>query len=110
MHTDGPGPDWTQIVALYDQLMRLDGSAIVRLNRAVAVGEHAGLDRGLALVDDLEPELGDYHAFHATRADLLRRLGRSAAAADAYDAAIALAGNAAEVAYLTRQRSGLRSD
>ena len=109
VHTDGDAPDWAQIVALYDQLVRLDRSPIVRLNRAIAVGERDGLDRGLALVDELEPDLSGYHAYHAARADLLRRLGRHAAAADSYDAAIALAGNAAEVAYLTGQRDALRS-
>ena len=109
VHTDGDAPDWAQIVALYDQLVRLDRSPIVRLNRAIAVGERDGLDRGLALVDELEPDLSGYHAYHAARADLLRRLDRHAAAADAYDAAIALAGNAAEVAYLTGQRDALRS-
>lgn len=105
VHTDGDAPDWTQIVALYDQLIRLDGSPIVRLNRAIAVGEADGPEFGLALVDELEPELSGYHAFHATRAELLRRLGRGAASRDAFDAAIALAGNSAEVAYLTRRRN-----
>jgi RNA polymerase sigma-70 factor (ECF subfamily) len=104
VHTDGDATDWTQVVALYDQLLRLDGSPIVRLNRAIAVGERDGLEMGLALIGDLEPELREYHAFHAARAEVLRRLGRSAAARDAYDSAIALAGNTAEVAYLARRR------
>jgi RNA polymerase sigma-70 factor (ECF subfamily) len=106
VHTDGDATDWTQVVALYDQLVRLDGSPIVRLNRAIAVGERDGADAGLALIDALEPELSGYHAYHAARAELLRRLGRVAASRDAYDAAIALAGNTAEVAYLTRRRHG----
>ncbi|WP_194410124.1 RNA polymerase sigma factor [Microbacterium cremeum] len=110
VHTDGDVTDWRQVVALYDQLVRLDGSPIVRLNRAIAVGECEGTDLGLSLVDELEPELRGYHAFHAARADLLRRLGHDAAAVEAYDAAIALAGNAAEVAYLTRRREQLSSD
>ena len=104
VHTDGDAADWAQVVALYDQLVRLDGSPIVRLNRAIAVGQLAGPDAGLALVDALEPDLSGYHAFHASRADLLRQLGRTAASRDAYDAAIGLAGNTAEIAFLTRRR------
>lgn len=110
VHTDGDAPDWAQVVALYDQLVRLDGSPIVRLNRAIAVAERDGPDVALPLVDALEPELRDYHPFPAARAELLRRLGRDAEAAASYDAAIALAGNTAEVAYLTRRREELSSD
>ncbi|TQS45053.1 RNA polymerase sigma factor [Cryptosporangium phraense] len=97
--------DWSQVVALYDQLGRLDPSPIVALNRAIAVAELDGPDVALAAVDRLD--LDGYHAFHATRADLLRRLGRSANARDAYDRAIELAGNTAEAAYLTRRRDQL---
>ena len=104
VHTDGDAPDWAQIVALYDHLVRLDGSPIVRLNRAIAVGEADGPGFGLALVDELEPDLAGYHAFHAARAELLRRLGRGAASRDAFDVAIGLAGNSAEIASLTRRR------
>ncbi|WP_245560909.1 RNA polymerase sigma factor [Agromyces subbeticus] len=110
VHTDGDSPDWTQVVALYDQLVRLDGSPIVRLNRAIAVGERDGPEAALALTDALEPELRGYHAYHAARADLLRRVGRTAAARGAYDAAIILAGNSAEIAYLTRRRDEMRRD
>jgi RNA polymerase sigma-70 factor, ECF subfamily len=104
VHTDGDAPDWTQVVALYDQLVRLDGSPIVRLNRALAVGERDGPEVGLALIEELETDLSGYHAYHAVRADLLRRSGRAMAASQAYDAAISLAGNTAEIAFLTRQR------
>lgn len=104
VHTDGEATDWSQVVALYDQLVRLDASPIVRLNRAVAVGERDGPQAGLALMDGMEHELRDYHAFHAARADALRRLGRNAAAREAYDAAIALTGNTAEIAFLVRRR------
>ena len=104
VHTDGAATDWAQVVALYDQLVGIDGSPIVRLNRAIAVGELDGEDAGLALIDELEPALRGYHAFHASRAELLRRLGRTVASRTAYDAAIALAGNSAEIAYLTRRR------
>jgi RNA polymerase sigma-70 factor (ECF subfamily) len=93
------------VVALYDRLARLDPSPIVALNRAVAVAELDGPDVGLALVDGLP--LAGYHAWHATRADLLRRLGRSADAKQAYDAAIAATRNSAERAYLGRKRDEL---
>jgi RNA polymerase sigma-70 factor, ECF subfamily len=99
--------DWSQIVALYDQLARLDPSPIIALNRAIAVAELDGPEVALALVDRLEPRLAGYHVYHATRADLLRRLGRSQQSRAAYDKAIELAGNTAEIAYLTRRRDRL---
>ena len=100
--------DWSQVVALYDQLGRIDSSPIVALNRAVAVAELDGPEVALAAVDRLEQGLTGYHAYHATRADLLRRLGRSEQARVEYDRAIAAAGNTAETAYLTRRRDQLR--
>jgi RNA polymerase sigma-70 factor, ECF subfamily len=100
--------DWSQIVALYDQLVRLDPSPIVTLNRAVAIAELDGPDVALAIVDRLEGELVDYHAYFAARADILRRLGRIEESRAAYGRAIALAGNTAETAYLTRRRDQLR--
>jgi RNA polymerase sigma-70 factor, ECF subfamily len=99
--------DWSQVVALYDQLVRLDPSPIVALNRAVAIAELDGPEVALATVDRLEDTLADYHAYHATRADLLRRLGASQRSRAAYDRAIELAGNTAETAYLTRRRDQL---
>jgi RNA polymerase sigma-70 factor (ECF subfamily) len=108
VHTDARDArdtDWSQIVALYDRLVRISPSPVVALNRAVAVAEVDGPDVALALVDRLPLE--GYHAFHATRAELLRRLGRSKEAREAYDRAIELAGNTAEAAYLTRRRSQL---
>ncbi len=108
VHTDATtaqDTDWSQIVTLYDQLTRLDPSPIVALNRAVAIAELDGPTVGLALVDRLP--LASYHAWHATRADLLRRLGRSAEAKEAYDAAIAATRNTAERAYLGRKRGEL---
>jgi RNA polymerase sigma-70 factor (ECF subfamily) len=107
VHTDGDATDWTQVVALYDQLVRLDPSPIVGLNRAIAVAERDGPGAGLALIEPLEPQLRGYHAYHAARADVLRRLGRSGESREAYDAAIALTGNSAEVAFLTRRRDEL---
>ncbi|MEV4056286.1 DUF6596 domain-containing protein [Amycolatopsis sp. NPDC049688] len=99
--------DWSQILALYDQLVRLDPSPIVALNRAVAVAELDGPEVALAAVDRLEAKLAGYHAYHATRADLLRRLRRSRESRAAYDRAIELAGNTAETAALTRRRDQL---
>jgi RNA polymerase sigma-70 factor (ECF subfamily) len=108
VHTDArtaSDTDWRQVIALYDQLTRFDPSPIVVLNRAVAVAELDGPEVALALIDRLP--LTGYHAFHAVRADLLARLGRSAEARDAYDAAIAATGNTAERAYLNRKRGEL---
>ena len=99
--------DWSQVVALYDQLVRLDPSPIVALNRAVAIAELDGPDVALAILDRLQGELAGYHAYFAARADLLRRLGRSREARAAYDRAIGLAGNTAETAYLSRRRDQL---
>ena len=99
--------DWSQIVALYDQLFRLDPSPIVALNRAVAIAELDGPDVALGIVDRLQDELAGYHAYFAARADILRRLGRGEESRAAYDRAIALAGNTAETAYLTRRRDQL---
>ncbi|MBO3749866.1 RNA polymerase sigma factor [Streptosporangiaceae bacterium NEAU-GS5] len=108
VHTDARDvrdTDWSQVVALYDQLAGLDPSPIVRLNRAIAVAEIDGPQVALAQVDGLPLE--DYRVFHATRADLLRRLGHSEQSRAAYDRAIALAGNSAETAYLIRRRDQL---
>jgi RNA polymerase sigma-70 factor, ECF subfamily len=99
--------DWSQVVALYDQLVRLDPSPVIALNRAIAVAELDGPEVALAAVDRLEGALTDYHAYHATRADLLRRMGRGGQSREAYDRAIALAGNSAEAAYLRRRRGQL---
>jgi len=99
--------DWSQVVALYDQLVQLDRSPIIALNRAIAVAELDGPQVALAAVDGLEDKLAGYHAYHAARADLLRRLGRSQQSRAAYDKAIELAGNTAETAYLTRRRDQL---
>jgi RNA polymerase sigma-70 factor (ECF subfamily) len=95
--------DWRQIRALYDQLLAVAPSPVVALHRAVAVAEVEGPAAGLPLVDGLD--LTGYHVFHAVRADLLRRLGRTAEAGAAYEAAIALASNRAERDFLTRARA-----
>ena len=110
VHTAAPSArdtDWSQIVALYDRLLGADPSAIVRLNRAIAVAEIDGPDVALAELERLRGPLDGYHAFHAARADFLRRLGRSEEARSAYDRAVQLAGNPAERAYLIRRRDQL---
>jgi RNA polymerase sigma-70 factor (ECF subfamily) len=111
VHTDAQSAretDWSQIVALYDRMVVLDPSPIVRLNRAVAVAELDGPDLALAEIDRLAEPLTGYHAFHAARADLLRRMGRLGESRASYDRAILLAANPAERAYLTRRRDQLR--
>jgi RNA polymerase sigma-70 factor (ECF subfamily) len=109
VHADAPtaaATDWDQIVALYDQLMALAPTPVVALNRAVAVAEVDGPEPALALVDRLElEELGLYHA---VRADLLRRLGRDAEAADAYAAALARTENEAERGFLAGRLTAAR--
>jgi RNA polymerase sigma-70 factor, ECF subfamily len=92
--------DWSQIVALYDQLLAVAPTPVVALNRAIAIGELEGPAGALALVDELD--LDTYHPFHATRADLLRRLGRDTEAAVAYERAAALAPTEAERDFLRR--------
>jgi len=92
-------------VRLYDQLLALDPTPIVALNRAVAVAEVQGPQAALAIVDGLD--LDGYYLLHAIRADLLRRIGRVAEATAAYDAAIARTDNASERDFLRRRRDGL---
>jgi RNA polymerase sigma-70 factor (ECF subfamily) len=98
--------DWSQIAALYDQLLEVAPTPVVALNRAIAIGELYGPAVALALVDELG--LDPYYPFHATRADLLARLGRSSEAKDAYDRAAALAATAAERDFLSRGGRGTR--
>jgi len=102
---DAAATDWWQILQLYNQLLASSPTPVVALNRAVAVAEVEGPDAALAIVDGLD--LGGLHLFHAVRADLLRRLGRREEAARAYEAAIALADNTAERAFLERGRAAL---
>jgi RNA polymerase sigma-70 factor, ECF subfamily len=105
VHSDAPtaaATDWRQILQLYDQLLALAPSPVVALHRAVAVAEVSGPEAALTIVDGLD--LDGYHLFHAIRADLLRRLGRAAEAARAYEAAIARTDNATERDYLQRRR------
>jgi RNA polymerase sigma-70 factor, ECF subfamily len=102
VHSDSPtsaDTDWEQILTLYDQLLTFVPTAVVALNRAVAVAEVAGPGAGLGLIDGLP--LDGYYLYHAIRADLLRRLGRPDDAVAAYQAAIERTDNAAEIRFLT---------
>ena len=115
VHTDALDAsltEWDQVVQLYDQLLALTRIPVVALNRAVGVAEVDGPEVALALVEPLGATggLGGYHAWHATRADLLRRLGRADEARAAYDAAIGLAGSDEERAFLTGRRDALPAD
>jgi RNA polymerase sigma-70 factor (ECF subfamily) len=92
--------DWSQILAFYDQLLALAPTPVVSLNRAIAIGEVAGPAAALELVDELDLE--SYYPFHATRADLLQRLGRPSEAAAEYERAAALAPTDAERDFLRR--------
>ncbi|HWM05945.1 MAG TPA: DUF6596 domain-containing protein [Actinophytocola sp.] len=109
VHTDAASmdaTDWRQILALYDQLLAIAPTAVVALNRAIAVGEIDGPQAALTLIDELH--LPEYQAFHATRADLLRRLGRHTEAATAYDTAAGLTTSPAERTHLADQAAALR--
>lgn len=108
VHSDAPtaaATDWGQILRLYDQLLALAPGPVVALHRAVAVAEVDGPAAALACVDGLD--LDRYHLFHAVRADLLRRLGRTAEAAEAYERALDRTENAAERQFLQRRRDNL---
>jgi len=100
--------DWPQIVALYDVLERVAGSPVVSLNRAVALGMRDGPAAGLAAIDAVMGELVRYHLAHAARADMLRRLGRSQEAAEAYARALELTRQPAERRFIEARLEGLR--
>ena len=107
-HTDAADvadTDWAQIASLYELLAEVMPSPVVALNRAVAIAMTRGLDAGLVVIDELEAsgELAGYHLLHATRADLLRRLGRDGDAAVAYRRALELAGSDAERRFLSKR-------
>jgi RNA polymerase sigma-70 factor (ECF subfamily) len=112
VHDEAPSAaatDWPQILGLYEVLLRIAPSPVVALNRAVAVAQVRGPAAGLAAVDALagDPSMEGYRFFHAARADLLRRLGRTAEAVTAYDRALALGPNDPERAFLEARRAGV---
>jgi len=109
VHSDAASADdtdWAQIVTLYDQLARFVSSPIVDLNRAIAVAESGDVGGALTAIDGLE--LDDYHLYHATRGDLMERMGRDEEAADAYARAAELTSNQTERRYLEQRRARLR--
>jgi RNA polymerase sigma-70 factor (ECF subfamily) len=112
LHAQAPSvaaTDWPQVVALYDLLWREVPSPIIELNRAVAVAMRDGPEAGLALVDGIlaRGDLVDYHLAHATRADLCRRLGRTAEARASYERALSLAEQEPERRFLARRLADL---
>ncbi|WP_203580819.1 RNA polymerase sigma factor [Microbacterium hibisci] len=108
MAPDFASTDWTRILRLYDTLESLAPSAVVRLNRAVALSMARGPEPALAVVDELTPELSGFRPLTAVRAELLERLGRTDAAASEFLAAAELPGNAAEAEALRRRAAALR--
>ena len=112
VHAEAPSgaeTDWAQIAALYARLLALHPSPVVALNRAVAVAMAEGPAAALPLVEGLETALSDYHLWHATHADLLRRSGRNSDALQSYERARALASNASELEFLSRRIAEIRS-
>jgi RNA polymerase sigma-70 factor (ECF subfamily) len=110
VHDEAPtaeATDWPQILGLYEVLGRMAPSPVIALNRAVAVAHLAGPEAGLAAIDALaaDPAMAEYRFFHSSRAELLRRLGRTSDALEAYDRAIALDPNGAELAFLASRRA-----
>jgi RNA polymerase sigma-70 factor (ECF subfamily) len=106
LHAEAPSAeatDWRQIALLYDTLARMTPSIVVLVNHAVAVAMAESAQAGLSLLRGLAEEADGYYPYHAARADLLRRMNQRKAAADDYERAIALCGNAAERAYLQRR-------
>ena len=103
--------DWSQIVALYDQLYALRPNAVVALNRAIAVGERDGTAAALRALEAIDATtLDDYQPYFATRADLLARVGDRAEATRAYDRAIELTENVAERRFLEERRAAVATD
>jgi len=114
VHAEAPRPDvtdWSEIVGLYDVLLRAEPSPVIELNRAVAVGMRDGPAVGLVLIDTIlgRGDLQDYHLAHAARADLCRRLGRTVEARTSYKRAIALARQEPERRFLQRRLAELRN-
>ncbi|HET7634677.1 MAG TPA: DUF6596 domain-containing protein, partial [Burkholderiales bacterium] len=114
VHAEAPASDatdWAQIVALYDVLLRVERSAVVELNRAVAVAMRDGPAAGLALIDAIlaRGELANYRLAHAARADLYRRLGREPEARAAYEQALELTQQAPERRFLERRLAELKN-
>jgi RNA polymerase sigma-70 factor (ECF subfamily) len=102
--------DWAAIVRFYDRLLAAMPTPVVMMNRAIAVAETDGPDASLALLDELQQDLDEYHLLHASRAAMLERVGRPGEAADAYDRAAALARTDADISFLTLRRYEATTD
>jgi RNA polymerase sigma-70 factor (ECF subfamily) len=102
--------DWRQITLLYGQLLRIQPSPVVELNRAVAIAECEGLEQGLRLIDDLlaHEQLSHYHLAHSARADMCRRLGRIPEARASYEKALALASKEPDRRFLAKRLAELQ--
>ncbi|MGE0401804.1 MAG: RNA polymerase sigma factor [Kofleriaceae bacterium] len=110
LHAQAPraaDTDWPQIAALFGELYRRAPTPVIALNHAVAIAMARGPDAGLSMIDELANELGEYHLFHAARADLLRRLGKTKQAIAAYRSALALVGSEPERRFLQRRLAEL---
>ena len=97
--------DWDTIVRFYDRLIAVMPTPVVMMNRAIAVAETDGPEASLALLEELRPDLDEYHLLHASRAAMLNRLGRRGEAADAYGRAAALARTRADISFLTQRQA-----
>ena len=106
-HVQDDAPDWPQIVALYDSLLRFEPTAVIHLNRAVALAETGALTQAIALLDRLSQQLENYQPYHATRAELLSRVGAQAESIAAYARAISMASSPADAAFLTKRQHKL---
>jgi RNA polymerase sigma-70 factor (ECF subfamily) len=110
LHAEAPSTaetDWAQIVALYDVLVRMAGSPVVELNRAVAIAMRDGPQAGLPIVEKVLPQIDNYHLAHAAHADLCRRLGRRREARASYEKALQLARQEPERRFLERRLAEL---
>jgi RNA polymerase sigma factor (sigma-70 family) len=106
-HCEGETSDWQQIAALYEVLLAYEPTAIVRLNRAIAMAETGAMERSMLELDALAEELKDYQPFHAAKAELMARNGRTSEARSAYGKAITLAQSKADAAFLKAKLDGL---
>jgi RNA polymerase sigma-70 factor (ECF subfamily) len=102
--------DWAAIVRFYDRLIAVMPTPVVMMNRAIAVAETDGPEASLALLDELQQDLDEYHLLHASRAAMLQRVGRDGEAADAYDRAAALARTDADISFLTQRHHELTTN
>lgn len=109
LHSEEGTKDWTQIVLLYDALIRIDANPVIRLNRAVALAEMGSIEMALNELALIQPELSDYQPFHAARADLLVKANQIESALEAYDIAIKMASNDVDRGFLQNRKATIQS-